>query len=73
MHDPVMMLVRLELREVFKIRMQRKHYLRPHVSNLYFAHHKPEVLHRSDPARTAISDKSSSFVVPFVEEVLLTT
>src|SRR2546425_10034702 len=68
MHSLVVLFVWLKGREVLEVRPHRKRHLRSHVRNLDFAHHEPQVLHRSDTASAAISHKSSRFVVPFVEE-----
>src|SRR5438552_18340987 len=67
-HCFVVLFVRLKGREVLKVCPHRKRHLCSHVRNLDFAHHEPQVLHRSDTASAAISHKSSRFVVPFVEE-----
>src|SRR6266852_1204833 len=68
MHCLVVLFVRLKGREVLKVCPHRKRHLCSHVRNLDFAHHEPQVLHRSDTASATISHKSCRFVVPFVEE-----
>jgi hypothetical protein len=55
-------------REVLEVGKHRKRHLGSHVRNLDFAHHQPQVLHRSDTASAAISDKAGRFVLSFVEE-----
>src|SRR5580704_9361430 len=68
MHGLVVLFVRLKGREVLEVGEHRKRHLRSHVRDLDFAHHEPQILHRSDTASAAISDKPRRLVVPFVEE-----
>src|SRR4030088_41008 len=68
MYGLVVLFMRIKGREVLEVAKQRKRHLRSHVRNLDFPHHEPQVLHCSDTASAAISDKSRCFVVPFAKE-----
>src|SRR5713101_3340841 len=68
MHSFVVLLVRLKGRKILEVRPHRECHLGSNVCNLDFTHDQPQVFDRSDTARTAISDKTSRFVIPFVVE-----
>src|SRR5580700_10683742 len=68
MHSFVVLLMRLKGRKILEVRPHRERHLGSNVCNLDFTHDQPQVFDRSDTARTAISDKTGRFVIPFEVE-----